>query len=63
MLPCIKVNKLLIDVRQLYFEIPLICLLIEICQALKDKNIFLIQFLIAGPGQRGSKICNILNTN
>lgn len=38
-LPCIQLNKLLIDIRKLNFKIPLISLLIKICQALKHQCI------------------------
>lgn len=51
MVPCIQVNKLLIDIWQLLFEIPLISLLIKINQALKHKCMLLTQSITTGPGQ------------
>lgn len=43
-LPCIQVNKLLVDIRQFIFEIPLISLLVQICQTLHHKGFCLFFF-------------------
>lgn len=40
LLPCIQVNKLLIDIREFILKIPLISLLIKICQTLKHSQYF-----------------------